>query len=57
VLWGCALMLQPVANVVMAYPLPVDAVPGLDTGLWLGMFVVLQIVLHGVGVMRVIFAA
>jgi intracellular septation protein A len=61
VLWGCALLLQSSANVVMAYTLPVDAVPGLDTGLWIAMFVALQIItqiaLHRVGAMRMVFAA
>ena len=61
VLWGCALLLQSAANVVMAYTLPVDAVPGLDTGPWIAMFVALQIIaqiaLHRVGAMRMVFAA
>jgi hypothetical protein len=44
----------------MAYTLPVDAVPGLDTGLWIAMFVALQVItqiaLHRVGAMRMVFA-
>ncbi|MDX6369127.1 MAG: hypothetical protein QOG93_629 [Gaiellaceae bacterium] len=44
----------------MAYTLPIDAVPGLDTALWLGMFIVLQIItqiaLHRTGAMRMVFA-
>ncbi len=60
ILWGCALLLQTAANVAMAYTLPVDAVPGLDTGLWLGTFIILQIItqiaLHRTGAMKMIFA-
>lgn len=60
VLWGCGLLLQAAANVAMAYTLPIDTVPGLDTILWLGMFVVLQIItqiaLHRTGAMRMVFA-
>lgn len=60
VLWGCALLLQAAANVAMAYALPVDAVPGLDSALWLVMFILLQIItqtaLHKTGAMRMIFA-
>jgi hypothetical protein len=60
VLWGCGLLLQATANVAMAYTLPIDMVPGLDTALWLGMFIVLQIItqiaLHRTGAMRMVFA-
>jgi hypothetical protein len=60
VLWGFGLLLQAAANVAMAYTLPIDAVPGLDTALWLGMFIVLQIItqiaLHRTGAMRMVFA-
>jgi len=44
VLWGCALLTHAAASVAMAATLAVDAVPGLETALWLAMFIVLQIV-------------
>lgn len=60
VLWGCGLALHAAVNVLMAYTVPVDVVPGLDTGVWLGMFVVLQILtqiaLRRSGAMRMVFA-
>jgi intracellular septation protein A len=60
VLWGGGLLLQAAASVLMAYTLPIDAVPGLDTALSVGVFIVLQIitqtVLHRRGTMRMVFA-
>jgi hypothetical protein len=59
VVWGCGLLLQAAANVAMAYTLAVDAVPALDTAVWLGMFIVLQVItqiaLHRAGAMRMVF--
>jgi intracellular septation protein A len=44
VLWGCGLLAHAAASIVMATTLAVDAVPGLETALWLAMFVGLQII-------------
>ncbi|MDX6679879.1 MAG: hypothetical protein QOE31_3931 [Solirubrobacteraceae bacterium] len=60
VLWGCGTLLHSAASVVMAYTLSVDAVPGLETALWVGMFVVLQVItqiaLHRTRAMRMVFS-
>lgn len=60
VVWGCGLLLQSAANVAMANTLAVDAVPALDTAVWLGVFIVLQVItqiaLHRTGAMRMVFA-
>jgi hypothetical protein len=60
VLWGSGTMLHSAASVAMAYALPVDAVPGLETALWVGMFIVMQIItqvaLHRTRAMRMVFA-
>jgi hypothetical protein len=60
VLWGCGILLHAFASVAMAATLAVDEVPGLETGLWLAMFVALQIItqvaLFRTGTMRRIFA-
>jgi hypothetical protein len=60
VLWAAGILVHVGASVVMVAALPVDAVPGLDTGLWFGMFVVLmvltQVALFRSGAMRAVFA-
>jgi hypothetical protein len=60
VLWACGLLIHAAASVAMAATLAVDAVPGLETALWIAMFVVLQIVtqvvLYRTGTMRRILA-
>jgi intracellular septation protein A len=60
VLWAGGILLHAAASVVMAATLAVDVVPGLETGLWLAMFVVLQIItqvaLFRTGTMRRIFS-
>jgi hypothetical protein len=60
VLWGCGLLAHAAASVAMAATLAIDAVPGLETALWLAMFVGLQIVtqvaLFRTGTMRRILA-
>ncbi len=60
VLWGCALLLQAAVGVAIAYTLAIDTVPGLETALSVGVFVVLQIItqtaLHRTGAMRKVFA-
>jgi intracellular septation protein A len=60
ILWGCGLLIHAAASVAMAATLAVDAVPGLETALWLTMFIVLQIItqiaLHRTGTMRRILA-
>ncbi|MER6048600.1 VC0807 family protein [Streptomyces sp. NPDC001793] len=43
-IWGIALLVDAVARVVMAYTLPVDAVPGLAGLLWPVTMVLLQLV-------------
>ncbi len=59
-LWGCGLLIHAAASVAMAATLAVDAVPGLETALWLAMFIVLQIItqvaLYRTGTMRRILA-
>jgi hypothetical protein len=61
VLWGCGLLLHAAASVVMAATLAVEAVPGLESALWLAMFVALQVItqvaLFRTGTMRRIFAS
>jgi hypothetical protein len=44
VLWGGGLLADAAARVVMAYTLPVDAVPGIAAGLWIVTFLMIQIV-------------
>jgi hypothetical protein len=60
VLWGCTLLLQSAASVVMAYTLAIDSVPGLEAAVAVAVFVVLQIItqtaLHRTGAMRKVFA-
>jgi hypothetical protein len=60
VLWGCALLVHAAASVAMAASLAVDDVTGLETGLWLAMFFVLQVItqvaLFRTGTMRRILA-
>lgn len=60
ILWGCSLLIHAAASVAMAATLAVDAVPGLETALWLTMFIVLQIItqvaLYRTGTMRRILA-
>ncbi|MFD9690916.1 VC0807 family protein [Kitasatospora sp. NPDC059146] len=43
-IWGVAMLLDAAARVVMAYTLPVDAVPGLGALLWPVTLVLLQVV-------------
>ncbi|WP_063785010.1 VC0807 family protein [Streptomyces sp. TP-A0356] len=43
-LWGLGLMVDALARVFMAYSLPVDAVPALDSALYAGTWLVLQII-------------
>ncbi|MEO6081908.1 MAG: VC0807 family protein [Umezawaea sp.] len=45
-LWGVGLLSDAAARVIMAYTLPVDAVPALGTALWGLTFVVLQLIQH-----------
>jgi hypothetical protein len=56
VVWGCGTLVGCALNILMAYTLPVDSVPALDTGLQIGSFVVLQVItqilLHREGTMR-----
>jgi len=60
VIWGVAILAGCVANIVMAYTLPVDSVPALDTLLQVGSFVLLQIatqiLLHREGTMRTLWS-
>jgi hypothetical protein len=60
VLWACGLLVHAAASVAMAATLAVDAVPGLETVVWLSMFLVLQIItqvaLYRTGTMRRILA-
>jgi len=60
VLWAAGILVHVGASVVMVAALPVDAVPGLETGLWFGMFVVLMVItqvgLQRSGAMRAVFA-
>jgi hypothetical protein len=44
VVWGAGGLLHSGLSIAMAYTLPVDVVPGLDTALSIGSFVVLQVV-------------
>ncbi len=44
VAWGVGGLLHSAGSIAMAYTLPVDVVPGLDTALSIGSFVVLQVV-------------
>lgn len=39
--WGVGLVLDAVVRVVIAYALPLDAVPGVTTAQWIALFVVL----------------
>ncbi|TDU89535.1 hypothetical protein EV138_3106 [Kribbella voronezhensis] len=39
--WGVGLVLDAVVRVVIAYTLPLDAVPGVTTAQWIALFVVL----------------
>jgi hypothetical protein len=60
VLWAAGILVHVAASVVMVAALPVDAVPGLETALWFGMFVVLmvitQVALFRSGAMRAVFS-
>jgi hypothetical protein len=60
ILWGCGLLIHAAASMAMAATLAVEAVPGLETALWLAMFVVLQVItqvaLFRTGTMRRILA-
>ena len=44
VVWGLGGLLHSGVSIGMAYTLPVDVVPGLDTGVSIGSFVLLQVV-------------
>jgi hypothetical protein len=44
VIWGAALPIDAALRVVMAYTLPLDAVPGLGAALWPTTFILLQVV-------------
>jgi hypothetical protein len=61
VLWGVGTLVNAGACLAMAYALPVDLVPGLETALWVALFVVLQavtfVLLRRAGAMRMVFAA
>lgn len=46
VLWGVAMIVDAAARVIMAYTLPIDAVPALGTALWAVTFVAVQAVQH-----------
>jgi intracellular septation protein A len=60
VIWGITTLAGCGANIVMAYTLPVDSVPALDTLLQVGSFVLsqiaTQIMLHREGTMRTIWS-
>jgi len=43
VLWGIALLLDAVLRVILAYTMPVDAVPAMQTGMMLGTAVLMQV--------------
>lgn len=44
VVWGVGGLVHSAGSIAMAYTLPVDVVPGLDTALSIGSFVVLQVI-------------
>jgi hypothetical protein len=44
VLWGVGTLLDALTRVLMAYTLPVDLVPALNTALWPATFLLLQVV-------------
>ncbi|SFW50932.1 VC0807 family protein [Amycolatopsis australiensis] len=44
VVWGVGGLVHSGISIVLAYTLPVDVVPGLDTGVSIGSFVLLQVV-------------
>lgn len=46
VLWAAGLLGDAAVRVIMAYSLPVDAVPGLSAALWAVTFVALQVAQH-----------
>lgn len=46
VMWAAGLLADSAVRVVMAYTLPVDAVPALSAGLWAVTFVALQVTQH-----------
>jgi hypothetical protein len=60
VIWGIAPLAGCGANIVMAYTLPVDSVPALDSLVQVGSFVLLQIatqiLLHREGTMRTLWS-
>lgn len=43
-LWGVGVLLDAAVRVVMAYTLPIDAVPALSTVQWIALLVVLQVI-------------
>ena len=57
--WAVTLSVDAVVRVVTAYTLPVDVVPGLNGGLWIGLVIVLQIVtniyFHRAGLFAILF--
>lgn len=57
VMWGLGMLADAVLRVVMAYTLPVDAVPGLGAGLWAVTFIALQIAQHHYFVRAGVWAA
>jgi hypothetical protein len=44
IVWGVGGLVHSGASIALAYTLPVDVVPGLDTGISIGSFVLLQVV-------------
>jgi hypothetical protein len=60
VLWTAGILLNVGLSLIMVFTLPVDAVPGIETAVWFGIFVVLvvvsQVALHRSGAMRAVFA-
>lgn len=46
IIWAAGLLADAAVRVIMAYALPVDAVPGLAAGLWAVTFVALQLAQH-----------
>ena len=57
--WAVTLSIDAVVRVVTAYTLPIDVVPGLNGGLWIGLVIVLQIVtnvyFHRAGLFAILF--
>lgn len=57
--WAAVLLVDAVVRMVTAYTLPIDVVPGLNGGLWIGLVIVLQVVtnvyFHLAGLYAILF--